>query len=115
MSDWTRMVAVVGIFVTGAFANYASGTILANLECTQGVCGTVSQTCSGTGSCTYCDGASNILTCKVVIGKTCDSTGGLAVCGNEWSGSCMSGTCTGTTYVDASCEKQRCRPTPGTP
>ena len=107
MSKLVGVAFVIAVFFGSVGVNLAHAVWLANMECSYSACGSASQSCAGSGGCSYCNGSTIAWVCKVVVGQNCDSKGSLT-CGLEFTGTCVNGICTGGSGSGSACTVNRC-------
>jgi|GEM_PF-3729289 len=100
--------AILAVFCVAASLNVIAASS-PNYKCFNGPCMAVSKLCAGTGICSWCNSATQLLLCGVKIGQVCAGTGANFNCGNKYTGVCVNGVCTGTSWAGLTCKQPQCQ------
>ncbi|HMQ15521.1 MAG TPA: hypothetical protein PKC49_06050 [Phycisphaerae bacterium] len=111
MSRLFAALIVLAIAGSAAVTSKVLASTIANMECRTGECSVLSQTCIGTGACTFCTTGGTVSICVVALNKTCNGVSSID-CGPRYSGYCVHGICTGSNYDMYNCPQITCNPTP---
>lgn len=99
---------VLSIFSVGALVSELQAVLIGNYKCVCDYCPSITQVCTGSGACTWCNSEEQMNLCQVAVGMQCESGANRDCGGVGYSGECKDGVCTGTNNPTSGCTWPSC-------